>query len=135
MATINEVRDALALLLKTGLEMEYAFGRVPSPIQPLTVFVIPTPGADYVTFDDGTFCRPMWRLSAVIVGPTSNYDRAAAWLDAAIILAPAVTDTDPTLAGRISNLMLAAVTEPGMLETSAGPFLAAELRLHPFFIA
>lgn len=134
MATITEVRDALAEHLRVGLGMDYASGRVPSPIQPMTVFIIPRPGTDYVAFEAGTFCQAPLAVSAIIVGPTTNLDQAAAWLDAAIEKAPHVMATNPKLAGRTSTIVLEAVSEPGTITAEGGKFLSAELRFKPFFV-
>jgi hypothetical protein len=136
MATIGEVRQALADLLKTSLEMTYAHAYWPGTVMPLTVAVIPQPGRDYVSFEDATFCRPVWALSAVIIGPSTNLPVAMEWLDDAIARAPAAVDADPRLGGRVSNLVVEAVTEPGRItETASNWLMAVELRFRPFFLA
>lgn len=135
MASIIEVRTALADLLKTSLEMQYALGYWPGKVQPLGVYVVPQAGGDYVSFENGTFCRATLSLSAIIVGPTTNQANAAKWLDAAIALAPDAMNTDPTLGGLASNVVLDAVTEPGLINIEgSGAYLSAELRFRPFYI-
>lgn len=137
MATLTAVRDALATLLKTELQMQYAAGRMPSPLFPSTVFTRPTPGSLYVSFEEpATFDRPLVSLSAFIVGPSSNLEVCEKWLDAAILLAMHAGDTDPTLGGKCSGIMVRGVSETGLLNVEGtAPVLSAEIRFHPFYLS
>lgn len=125
-----EVRQALAAALGDALACDPALPAIPSTLTAGSLYVRPQSGVDYVTFDDrSTFCRPSLNLSVVIVGPTKDWLRAAEWLDERAELAIAALRLDPTLGGRVSHLSLSSISEPGLVSTSTGDFLAAELRL------
>jgi hypothetical protein len=97
--------------------------------------VRPQFGSDYMSWESpATFCRPVIYLGVVVVGPTKDWSLAAEWLDERVELAVAALAANPTLDGRVSHLSLSAISEPGLVSTSTGDFLAAELRLAPIQI-
>lgn len=130
MTALHDVRRELARVLGVALVCDPALPAIPSTLTAGSLYVRPQSGLDYVTFDErSTFCRPSVNLSVVVVGPTKDWAMAAEWLDQRAELAVEALRADPTLGGRVSRLSLAAVSEPGLVTTSTGDFLAAELRL------
>lgn len=137
MGKLTEARVALAEVLKVELSMQYASGRMPSPLFPLTVFIRPQPGALYASFDEpATFVSPLISLSAWLVGPSSNLEVSEPWLDDTIMAATNAGYSDPTLGGLCSGIVPLGVGETGLLDVEGGaPVLSAELRFHPFYLS
>ncbi len=137
MATVHEVRVALAALLGVGLDLSPAVPYIPSMPTASSVFVRPRRGTDYMTFESpgATFCRPTVALAAVIVGGIKDWAHATEWIDDKVALALTATNTDPTLGGRCSDVAIESIGEPGLIVTRSGDFFAAELRFRPITIA
>lgn len=138
MATLTQVRDALAQYFGTALGVPHRVGRQPSPLFPLTVFTVPTDGADYLDWNDETpWDRPIVALSLIVVGPAANLDVSYQWIDTAAltVAAAAVNHPDGTLGGLISGLLLSRVRRPGWLTVEGtSPVLSAEMVLAPFYL-
>lgn len=128
--SLHDVRRALATALGSALGCDPALPAIPSTLTAGSLYVRPQSGADYIAWDDrSTFCRPSVNLSVVVVGPTKDWVAAAEWLDERVELAVDALKADPTLGGLTSHMSLASISEPGLVTTSTGDFLAAELRL------
>lgn len=136
MATITEARDAIAEKLGAALDIPHRSGRQPSPLFPLTVFLTPTGGSDYATFEDAAWENPIIALSAVVCGPVANLDVSYRWLDDAVVtVAQECLAGDGTVGGLISGLLLRYVRQPGWLTVEGtSPVLSAEMVLAPFYL-
>lgn len=133
-AKIYDVCQSLADVLKDALDLKYAFGSWQPTPRPFSVLVVPSSADDFISYENGSFCRPAFSVSAWILGPTADAAKAFETLCDYLDAVPAVVDADPTLAGAVSNLMVDAVGTPGVVNTTGVALMTAEVRFRPFFL-
>lgn len=135
MTTITEVRDALADATRVALDLPRAVGFWINP-QPLSAYVVPRIGESYLSFENGSFCRPTYALSVLLLGPTNNPTQSSQWLDEHVALAPTIAADDATLGGLVSAVVVQSVEQPGLVAIEGGAtVLAAEIRFAPLYLS
>lgn len=128
----RRTREALAAVLTAGIGIPIAPELV-SQVAAGTGYVRPTPGADYVDFQNGSFHAPTLNLSVVIVATLADPSGALAWLDDQVAKAWDALAADPTLGGVIADeAVIRRVSEPGLIGQE---WLAVRVELVPVEVA
>lgn len=135
MSRLKEVRKELTELLKGSLQIPGTPG-LPSHLGAGVFYLRPTRGQPYVDLraDVATWSAPAVNLQAVVTIPSANLAGAQDWVDVRVERVWYALDVDPTLGGLVSSLVLAQVSEPGLV-TVQEPLLAVELTFDPCVVA
>jgi hypothetical protein len=125
---ITGLRDALALLAKTGHTDLRSYARVPGQIQTPAVVVLP--GTPYVDRNKSMKRgHVIVRLDVAIVVRMSNADAGQKQLDDLIPLVVDAIMADKTVDGNAEDTTITSVSAPDEGELSGSPVLSSVLEL------
>jgi hypothetical protein len=125
---ITGLRDALALLAKTGHTDLRSYARVPGQIQTPAVVVLP--GTPYVDRNRSMGRgHVMVRLDVAIVVRMANADAGQKQLDDLIPLVVDAIMAEPTVDGNAIETTITSVSAPDEGELSGSPVLSSVLEL------
>jgi hypothetical protein len=129
---LKAVRVALCEELKAAWDLP-GFPGLPSQITAGAFWLRPSRDTDYVSFEGelATWCRPEVSYQAVLTAPSQNYADFVDWIDDRVEEVVRGLEGNPTLGGRTSPIMLATVSEPGLIEQT---LLAVEFTFKPFVV-